>query len=327
MATDAKELIVGWCSVADDLQLSGERSEPGSEWALALTSGGAEILASQPSGRDRVVLSQPVEVADSAAIARHLAALEARRPAPVTLTAGSQGVVVSTWIVLDGLTKHSLLSAVGELARTREAVLQLARTPVAETAERTATGTEAQETAAAGAAATSDGSDQRDAEVAAASATSTQPSPWAPAAEAAAAGAAERPSTGPAPWTGVGSGSSYQSPGYQQPAYQQQGYAQQGASGGYGQGQAGAAQGYGQAYGSQASGSPAPTVPGWNPGHKVPPQGMQAWAAPDPNGAVVATLGGHLPVQVAEMRGAWARVICSNGWQGWVDGRLLVAGP
>ena len=54
---------------------------------------------------------------------------------------------------------------------------------------------------------------------------------------------------------------------------------------------------------------------------------MQAWAAPDPNGAVVATLGGHLPVQVTEMRGAWAHIVCSNGWTGWVDGRLLVAGP
>jgi SH3-like domain-containing protein len=53
---------------------------------------------------------------------------------------------------------------------------------------------------------------------------------------------------------------------------------------------------------------------------------MQAWAAPDPAGAVVATLGGHLPVQVTEVRGAWAHVLCSNGWTGWVDNRLLVVG-
>jgi len=73
--------------------------------------------------------------------------------------------------------------------------------------------------------------------------------------------------------------------------------------------------------------APAPVQPAWTPGHKVPPQGMQAWAAPDPAGAVIATLGGHLPVQVTEVRGAWAHVLCSNGWTGWVDNRLLVAGP
>jgi len=30
-------------------------------------------------------------------------------------------------------------------------------------------------------------------------------------------------------------------------------------------------------------------------------------------------------VKVVERAGAWARVVCSNGWTGWVDGRLLVA--
>jgi SH3-like domain-containing protein len=38
---------------------------------------------------------------------------------------------------------------------------------------------------------------------------------------------------------------------------------------------------------------------------------------------VVATLGGGLPIQVTEVRGAWARVLCSNGWTGWVDGRII----
>ncbi len=95
-----------------------------------------------------------------------------------------------------------------------------------------------------------------------------------------------------------------------------------------------AAGGSGQAYGAPftpevaavPAPAPAPAQPAWTPGHKVPPQGMQAWAAPDPAGAVVATLGGHLPVQVTEVRGAWAHVLCSNGWTGWVDNRLLVVG-
>jgi hypothetical protein len=75
------------------------------------------------------------------------------------------------------------------------------------------------------------------------------------------------------------------------------------------------------------SGQPAPqaqpVAAAFAPTHTVPPQGMQAWAAPDPAGAVVATLGGGLPIQVTEVRGAWANILCSNGWTGWVDGRII----
>jgi hypothetical protein len=75
------------------------------------------------------------------------------------------------------------------------------------------------------------------------------------------------------------------------------------------------------------SGQPAaqaqPAAAAFAPTHTVPPQGMQAWAAPDPAGAVVATLGGGLPIQVTEVRGAWANIVCSNGWTGWVDGRII----
>jgi Bacterial SH3 domain len=67
---------------------------------------------------------------------------------------------------------------------------------------------------------------------------------------------------------------------------------------------------------------PAP-VGGWTPSHSVPPQGLRAWGAPDPSGPVVANLAPGLPIQVAEVRGAWARVICSNGWTGWIDGRII----
>lgn len=68
-----------------------------------------------------------------------------------------------------------------------------------------------------------------------------------------------------------------------------------------------------------------PGAAGWSPTHAAPSQGMQAWAAPDPSGGVLATLDGGLPVQVLETRGAWARILCSNGWGAWVDGRLLVS--
>jgi hypothetical protein len=155
------------------------------------------------------------------------------------------------------------------------------------------------------------------------------PSPWA--APETAAPAAEQATT-PSPW--VGSGAPFEPLGTPAQAYGQTAapaeltptpgpVEQAGFSGG----DAGLA--YGQPFTAAAATpapAPIPAAPAFIPSHTVPPQGMQAWAAPDPAGAVVATLGGHLPVQVTEVRGAWAHVLCSNGWTGWVDDRLLIAG-
>jgi hypothetical protein len=63
-------------------------------------------------------------------------------------------------------------------------------------------------------------------------------------------------------------------------------------------------------------------TPAWSPTHTVPAEGMTAWAAPDPKSQSVALAGG-LPVAVVERAGDWARVVASNGWSGWVDGRRL----
>ncbi|MEW6058639.1 MAG: SH3 domain-containing protein [Actinomycetota bacterium] len=68
----------------------------------------------------------------------------------------------------------------------------------------------------------------------------------------------------------------------------------------------------------------AAAAPAWSPTHRVPAEGMQAWAAPDPASSVVARLDPGLELRVDEVAGAWARVTASNGWTGWVDGRLLV---
>ena len=65
------------------------------------------------------------------------------------------------------------------------------------------------------------------------------------------------------------------------------------------------------------------TPAGWAPTHVVPGEGLQAWQAPDPSAPQTARLAPGLPVQVVERLGAWARVVASNGWWGWVDGRLL----
>lgn len=62
---------------------------------------------------------------------------------------------------------------------------------------------------------------------------------------------------------------------------------------------------------------------GWRVTHTVPPDGMMAWTAPDPASAPSATLPARLGVQVTQEWGAWSRVLCDNGWSGWVDGRLL----
>jgi hypothetical protein len=279
MAIDAKQLIAGWCNPADDLQISGEREEQDTDFVLALQSGGAEIVASVASGSDRLQLSRTVEASGAGSAAEALARLELQRPAPISLTGAGDQVTVRTWIVLDGLTKHSLLGAVSEVARTSAAVQRVVAA-AAETAEAGGAASPAQDQAAA--------------------------QPTAAASEAAVpanAGAATGSPAG-AYWSG------YQGSG---------GYP--GGAGAVGP-LSGSGQGYGQPYGSQS-----PAQGAWTPGHKVPPPGMQAWAVPDPNSPVIATLGGHLPVQVTEMRGAWARVVCSNGWTGWVDGRLLVAGP
>lgn len=62
----------------------------------------------------------------------------------------------------------------------------------------------------------------------------------------------------------------------------------------------------------------------WTPTHRVPDQGMAAYAAPDPSLSAVVTLDGRLPLIVAERAGDWARVEADTGWTGWVDGRRLV---
>jgi tetratricopeptide (TPR) repeat protein len=79
-----------------------------------------------------------------------------------------------------------------------------------------------------------------------------------------------------------------------------------------------------QATSNTAAGrAPAHASPG-GPTHVVPAQGMAFWSNPDgtqlPNGR----LSPHLELMVVSTSDAWALVRASNGWQGWVDGRLLV---
>ncbi|WP_035840681.1 hypothetical protein [Kitasatospora azatica] len=68
------------------------------------------------------------------------------------------------------------------------------------------------------------------------------------------------------------------------------------------------------------------TEPYFEPTHVVPPGGLPTWSAPEP-GKFAARLDPLLPVQLTEIRGDWAQVVCANGWTTWLDGRLLIALP
>ena len=71
---------------------------------------------------------------------------------------------------------------------------------------------------------------------------------------------------------------------------------------------------------------PTPSLPPSDTADRrlVPTGGMSAWAAPDPNGSVIAQLAQGTDLRVKSRRGAWAEVEASSGWTGWVDDRLLI---
>lgn len=57
----------------------------------------------------------------------------------------------------------------------------------------------------------------------------------------------------------------------------------------------------------------------------VPIQGMPAWHSPDPNLEPSFNLDPYLEVELVEvLANGWARIRASNGWEGWVDGELLI---
>jgi hypothetical protein len=60
--------------------------------------------------------------------------------------------------------------------------------------------------------------------------------------------------------------------------------------------------------------------------HRVP-AAMPYWTRPDPGSPPAGMLAPGTDLAVAEYLGAWARVVASNGWTAWVDGRLLQALP
>ena len=62
------------------------------------------------------------------------------------------------------------------------------------------------------------------------------------------------------------------------------------------------------------------------PTHHVPAGGIDWWSEPDPERQPDGTLDAFLAVEVPDETTGWAHVRASNGWEGWVDASLLVAG-
>lgn len=70
--------------------------------------------------------------------------------------------------------------------------------------------------------------------------------------------------------------------------------------------------------------STADTEQPWTPTHCVPPTGLAAFVKPTNEQSPAAELDGDLAVAHLEDQGAWAHVRCENGWECWVDAKLLV---
>lgn len=266
---DVKQNVSAWCSSVDGLEMLGERSEPGADFAIAVRSqlgkdAAVEALVLQEPGQDRVTVRHTASLS-SGSEAGAQSVLDAR-PGSVTgsVDRGWSGtsVAVQTHVYHDGLNKNSFVQALAEIARTAQLLGAITATAAASTASTAATASTASTDAAA--------STQQPVHA------STTPQ----------ATAAAQPQSMPAP--------SFSPQPQPQPQPQQ-----------------------------QPAPQPVPAQASWVPTHSVPPQGLRAWAAPDPAGPVVATLAPGLPIQVSEVRGAWARVICSNGWTGWIDGRII----
>jgi hypothetical protein len=275
---EIKSAITGWCTQGTALQLVEDRSEPGADFVLGLRSashgsaGTVPVEVGLDQGADRVTVSS---TSTSSAAPDEIRSLLDSRPASVSGDTSGSGTVITSHVYTDGFSKHALVRAVAEVAKTRALVDGLAGKG-AEAAAATST------TDAYSRSVLPSGGD-----LGQGFPTATQPTPSAePSWSSEPAQSLPTPSFSPAP-------------------------ASTATPGGY----------------TPLSGQPAPQAQpassAFAPTHTVPPQGMQAWAAPDPNGAVVATLGGGLPIQITEVRGAWAHVLCSNGWTGWVDGRII----
>lgn len=290
---EVKQSITGWCASDDDLEMASDRFEPGTDFSFGLKAGTlssapVDLVVLKAAGADRVTVRRSVTLTGDQVDAANQ--LVASRPGSVTATIERAGadttVVAQTYVYLDGLSKHTFVQAVAELART---------STLLDAIGGVATASEVDQEAATVASDSLDADAEPDSTAIPAASTFQQPS--------------AQPSPIPQPLPTPSFTPQPVQPMQAQPV--QPSYTAQ------------PVQAYqAQPVQAQPVQQPAP-MGGWAPSHSVPPQGLRAWGAPDPSGPVVANLAPGLPIQVAEVRGAWARVICSNGWTGWIDGRII----
>jgi hypothetical protein len=318
-ADEVKQSITNWCSSDDDLEITSDRFEAGTDFAFGLKAGvlsstPVELVVLKEDGTDRVTIRRTLTLSgDNVTAANQLIA---SRPGSVTAAVERSGadtsVVAQTYVYLDGLSKQTFVQAVAELART-STLLDGLSTEVVAADEDTVladmpddgTTTDSTDTTVATSGDFASPAPEVAAAVVAAAPVEAVPTPTPePAAVPVATPVPQplpQPSFSPQPVQPVQAQPAPQ-PAYT-PAPVQQPYQAQPVQ-------------------AQPVAQPAPAGQ-WVPSHSVPPQGLRAWSAPDPAGPVVANLAPGLPIQVAEVRGAWARVICSNGWTGWIDGRII----
>jgi hypothetical protein len=304
---EVKQSITTWCSSDDDLEIASDRFEPGTDFSFGLKAGTlstapVDLIVLKADGADRVTIRRSVTLTgDNVDAANQLIA---SRPGSVTASVERSGadttVVAQTYVYLDGLSKHTFVQAVAELARTSTLLDAIGGVETASAVDQEAAGVASD---AVDADAEPDSTPYVDTPLTptpAVAESTFQPSP---------SPSILQPSSIP---TGIPVGQPLPTPSFTpQPVQAQPAYTPQPMQQPY------------QAQPVQAQPAPQQAAGGWAPSHSVPPQGLRAWGAPDPSGPVVANLAPGLPIQVAEVRGAWARVICSNGWTGWIDGRII----
>ncbi len=112
---EVKQSITNWCSSDDDLEITSDRFEPGTNFAFGLKSGTlssapVDLVVLQDDGADRVTIRRTLTLSgDNVSAANELIA---SRPGSVTAaverSGGDTSVVAQTYVYLDGLEQAHL---------------------------------------------------------------------------------------------------------------------------------------------------------------------------------------------------------------------------
>ena len=310
---EVKQSITTWCTSDDDLEIGSDRFEPGTDFSFGLKAGTlstapVDLIVLKADGADRVTIRRSVTLPATRSTPQTGWSPRARDPSPpsVERSGADTTIVAQTYVYLDGLSKHTFVQAVAELARTSTLLDAIGGVETASVVDEEAASV-------------------------ASDAVDTDPEPDSTAVDD---GSRSTPTVGDAR-----AASPFQQPAF--PAAELDPVRDPGGS----------AAADAELHATAGSARAGPPAAGYSPqpaqapsrhslsrpsrcrNRPLPVDGRRATRfrrrdcargvpliRPDP---VVANLAPGLPIQVAEVRGAWARVICSNGWTGWIDGRII----